>query len=263
MYSSSKFRPSYGCLHELRALVHPGTPILAATATATHAVRKDIIEILDMKGCEVVYTSPDRPNIYYEVKRRTDIKSDFNPLIDSLLTDNNKTKQVLVYCKSLNTVADIFAHFHYTLGKKSFYPPEADPISDNRLFAMYHANTSLHNKDVVQKSLQDPDGVVRIVFAMVALGMGMNMKDVNTVWHYGAPSSLDDYLQDSGRGGCSGEQAKSIIFWKPADAPLQKDFSINNAEIAAVRHYLENTSECRRLQLLHYYDPDLMFNKIL
>ena len=59
----------------MRALVNPGTPILAATATATHAVRKDIIEILDMKGCEVVYTSPDRPNIYYEVKRRTDILS--------------------------------------------------------------------------------------------------------------------------------------------------------------------------------------------
>lgn len=95
------------------------------------------------------------------------------------------------------------------------------------------------------------------MFATVALGMSVNMKDVNTVWHYGAPSSLDNYLQESGRGGCSGEQAKSIIFLKPAHAPLQKDFSINNAEIAAVRHYLENTSECRRLQLLHYYDPDL------
>ena len=113
--------------------------------------------------------------LYYEVKWCTDIESDFNHLIDSLLTDHNKTKRVLVYCKSLNTVADIFAHFHYTLGKKSFNPPEADPISDNRLFAMYHANTSPHNKDVVQKSLQDPDGVVRIVFATVALGMGVKM----------------------------------------------------------------------------------------
>ena len=112
---------------------------------------------------------------------------------------------------------------------------------------MYHANTSLHNKEVVQRS---PDGVVRIVFATVTLGMGVNLKSVNTTWHYGAPASLDDYLQESGRGGLSGEQAKSIIFWKPADAPLYKEFSIANAETTAVRHYLDITSECRRLQLL-------------
>ena len=141
-HRSSKFRPSYGRLHEVRALVHPGTPLLAATATATQKVRKDIVEILDMKGYQFVYTSPDHPNIYYDVKERTDIESDLKPLIDSLVTDSNKAKRVLVYCKSLNTVADLFATFQYALGRNSFHPPDADPISDNRLFGMYHANTS-------------------------------------------------------------------------------------------------------------------------
>jgi superfamily II DNA helicase RecQ len=60
------------------------------------------------------------------------------------------------------------------------------------------------------RCLKDPHGVVRIVFATVALGMGVNMKSVNTTWHYGAPSSLDDYLQESGRGGRSGEQANIL-----------------------------------------------------
>ena len=36
------FRPAYARLHELRALVPPGTPMLAATATATKEVRKDV-----------------------------------------------------------------------------------------------------------------------------------------------------------------------------------------------------------------------------
>ena len=76
-------------------------------------------------------------------------------------------------------------------------------------------------------------------------------------WHYRAPASLDDYLQESGRGGRSSEQAKSVIFWKPADAPLYKEFSFPNAETTAVRHYLDNTSECGRLQLLQYFDPSL------
>ena len=96
-------------------------------------------------------------------------------------------------------------------------------ISDNRLFGMYHANTSSHNKDVIQKSMQHSDGVVRIVFATIALGMGVKMVGVNTTWHYGAPASLVDYSQESGRGGRTGEQAKSVVFLKPADAPLRRD----------------------------------------
>ena len=103
--------------------------------------------------------------------------------------------------------------------------------------------------------MMDADGVVRIVFATIALGMGVNMMGVNTIWHYGAPSSLDDYMQESGRAGRSGDPAKSIIFWKPADAPLHHDLSIScNASLAAVRHYLENNHECRRIQLLRYFD---------
>lgn len=49
-------------------------------------------------------------------------------------------------------------------------------VSENRLFGMSHANTSPHNKDMIQKSMLNADGKVRIVFATVALGM-----DVNTI----------------------------------------------------------------------------------
>jgi superfamily II DNA helicase RecQ len=51
---------------------------------------------------------------------------------------------------------------------------------------MYHANTPEH-KDVIMKSLSKPDGVVQAVFATVGLGMGVNMRDVNTIIHYGVP----------------------------------------------------------------------------
>lgn len=255
IYRSVDFRPTYGRLHELRALVPRGVPLLAATATATPSVRKEVINLLDMKGCEFVFVSPDRPNIYYEVRKRINIETDFEPLIASLVDKRSNANRVIVYCRSLNMVADLYAHFLYKLGDKSYYPEGEEHISDNRLFGMYHANTSPHNKQVIQRSMLDANGVVRIVFATIALGMGVNMVGVNTIWHYGAPSTLDDYLQESGRAGRSGDQAKSIIFWKPADAPLHKDLSIaSNVAIAAVRHYLENTTECRRIQLLRHFE---------
>ena len=57
---------------------------MACTATVTKSVRDEVVTLLDMKGCEVVSTSPDRPNIYYGVKPRTDITLDMSPLLNSL-----------------------------------------------------------------------------------------------------------------------------------------------------------------------------------
>ena len=72
----------------------------------------------------------------------------------------------------------LYAHFLYTLGDKSYYPPGAEQISDNRLFGMYHSKRDDHNKDVIMKSMNKLDGVVRVVFATMALGMRVNFKDL-------------------------------------------------------------------------------------
>ena len=107
--------------------------------------------------------------------------------------------------------------------------------------------------------MQKPDGVVRVVFVTVALGMGVNFTSLNKTIHYGAPSTIEDYFQESGHVGRSGEQGKSIVFWKPSDAPNYKDTSKpRHAELVAVRGYLENTEGCRRCQLLHYFAPELI-----
>jgi len=120
---------------------------------------------------------------------------------------------------------------------------------------MFHSCTPEHNKDVILKSLLVPDGVVRIVFATIALGMGVNLQDVNNIVHYGAPRSLEDYFQESGRGGRSGGDAVSTIYWKPVDCPLHTEpISLRDHEQIAVRRYVENVTACRRKWLLDYFD---------
>lgn len=102
--------------------------------------------------------------------------------------------------------------------------------------------------------MSDASGVVRVAFATVALGMGVNFADLNRIIHYGAPRSLDNYLQECGRAGRSGDQAYSTIYWCPRDAPMYKDLSDQyKQEITLVRQYLENTETCRRVQLLKYF----------
>lgn len=228
---------------------------MACTATATRSVQQDIISSLEMENCVFVSVSPDRPNIFYEVRRRTDIESDFSDLIHTLEEKLTNTPRVIIYCQSLNICSDLFTHFLYCLGATSYFPPGAAELSENRLFGMYHSCTPQHNKEVILESLRDPNGVVRVVFATVALGMGIDINDVNTIIHYGAPRSLEDYFQESGRGGRSGCSARSIVFWKPQDCPVKSQPStVHDHEVIDVRQYLENTTECRRVILLKYFD---------
>lgn len=70
-------------------------------------------------------------------------------------------------------------------------------------------------------------GVVELVFATVAFGMGANMKGVNTIIHYRSSQSTDDYFQESGRSGGSVECAHSVVFWKQTDCLLWKQLSCN------------------------------------
>ena len=60
---------------------------------------------------------------------------------------------------------------------------------------MFHASTPQHSKDIIMRGLQDCHGILRVVFASVAMEMGIDLHGVNTTIHYGAPSSIEDYFQ--------------------------------------------------------------------
>jgi superfamily II DNA helicase RecQ len=235
-----------------------GAPLIALTATVTKPMRLDICKKLEMMDSKLIYAPPNRPNIYYEVVGRNDIEQDMSLLAAQLKATKVAMPRIVIYCRSLNLCSDLYGFFLAFLGDDSYYPPGATHISDNRLFGMYHAHTIPHNKKVVMDSMLRVDGVVRLVFATVALGMGVNLVGVNRIIHYGAPSSVEDYFQESGRAGRTGDAAKSTIYWKPSDAPRKENLlNPRNAELAAVRQFLENSKDCRRQQLLNYFDSTI------
>ena len=230
--------------------------MVALTATVTPKIRADVIKRLDMQGCESVSVSPNRPNIFYAVSPRTEIETDLTSLVEDIKVNSVKANRTIVYCRSLNMCSDLYGFFRYSLGKKGYYPPDSEEVCKNRLFGMFHSSTSDVNKQIILDGLTKPDGTIRVVFATTPLGMGVNFSGLHTTIHYGAPRSLDDYFQESGRAGQAGEPSTSTIYWKPVDALLVKNVrSTQDAEIGIVRRYLENTQECGRYQLLKYFDP--------
>ena len=157
-----------------------GAPMLATKATVTTAMRNDIIEKLDMVGCYVLTESPNKPNITYEGVRKNNMEEDFNCVV---VENNIKAQRVVVHCQSLNMCACLCTHFLQALQDASYYAPGAEHVSDNRIFAMFHSCTDEHNKRVVMSSLSQTDGVVRVVFATMALGMGVDFKSLDYIVH--------------------------------------------------------------------------------
>ena len=71
----------------------------------------------------------------------------------------------------------------------------------NRIFGMFHLNTNEKIKREICKSFQDENGCVRVVLSSTSFSMGLDVRDVNTVVHYGPANDIDNYLQESGRAG--------------------------------------------------------------
>lgn len=96
--------------------------MVALTATATRSVKADVIAKLELGGCKEVSVSPNRDNIYYEVRRRNTIESDFASIVSLLKTAKIKATRTIVYCRTKNVCADLYQYFHRTLGDDSYYP---------------------------------------------------------------------------------------------------------------------------------------------
>ena len=137
-----------------------------------------------MSEVVVVMLSPNRSNIMYVERRRTDLETDFSESLSTLKEKLKDTLRVVVYCRTLMICADLFSRFSYEMGKS--HPPSAPELSENRLFGMFHASTPQHSKYVIMGSLQDCHGTVRVVFASVAMGIGIDLHGVDTIIHYGS-----------------------------------------------------------------------------
>ena len=90
--------------------------MLAVTATVTSRTLKSIVKQLNMVNYKLVYVSPERPNIYFEAKKRTSIEKDFKSILDDLRNNSIRANRTLIiYCQSLNMCANLYAHFLYEL----------------------------------------------------------------------------------------------------------------------------------------------------
>ncbi|KQJ87281.2 hypothetical protein BRADI_4g10110v3 [Brachypodium distachyon] len=151
------FRPDYralGCLKQN----FPRVPIMALTATATEAVRKDILSTLRVPNALVLKRSFDRLNLNYMVIGKTKTPQ---MQLGELLKERFMNMSGIVYCLSKNECADTAKFLREKYKIKC---------------AHYHAGLAARQRTSVQEKWHR--GEVKVICATIAFGMGIDKPDV-------------------------------------------------------------------------------------
>ena len=193
------FRPSYLQIREFVEQL-PKRPLYAAfTATATPAVRQDIISSLGLADPAVILRSFDRPNLFFAKKSPADKD---RALLDEL--EKVKGKSGIIYCSTHRNVERCFR-----LLRQHGYN-----------VARYHAGLSVGERTATQAAFIN--GQIQIIVATSAFGMGVDKSDIAFVINYNMPQSLEEYYQEAGRAGRNGADARCTLFYSSEDLRIGK-----------------------------------------
>lgn len=202
------FRPSYLQIREFVSQLHQRPPVGAFTATATHHVRADIRQMLQLHNPLELTTGFDRPNLFFEVQRLEE-KEKF-PCLAAYLGDH-PTATGIVYCSTRKKVDEVYQKL----------------VNSGILSARYHAGMPPEERQRNQDAFLFDQ--VRVMVATNAFGMGIDKSNVNFVVHYNMPLDLESYYQEAGRAGRDGQPADCILLYSAGDVRTG-NFLIDNSE---------------------------------
>jgi len=197
------FRPDYARLGRFRTQLGNPTTI-ALTATATAAVRDDIVKLLGLAEPQIFITGFARPNLFYSVQ--------------TCSTDREKDAALFRFLAENRGSGIVYA----STRKRCEELAERITAQTQRSTVVYHAGLAPDERRAAQETFMQ--GRREIAVATLAFGMGIDKADIRFVVHYNLPGSLEAYYQEAGRAGRDGLRADCLLLFGSGDRQIHEFF---------------------------------------